>query len=338
MIAKILKSLAALIFVAIVCVFAVFFAWKRNCESFLENTLVSGNFIIEKGASYSTVYDTVFGSADVPKGFDYYLRLMLKLPQKAHYGYYDADNTSLSALLGNVMSGKQTLTKVTFPEGYNMYNIAAALETAQIVGQDEMLAVFLDRGLIEELTGGSYESLEGFLAPGTYFFAKKYPPEKIAAKMVSDFYKTVPENFEVMARAQGLSFYEALTLASIVQKETYNAEESPLVAGVFLNRLKKKMLLQADPTIIYGKYTEFDGKIRYRDLRNSENRYNTYQHKGLTPTPICNPSAMALDAVINPADTKYIYFVAQQDGRHIFAETYDEHRRNVRIHQLGQSR
>lgn len=313
------------------------FIWKKNCDSFLKNTLVTGEYIIEKGASYPQIYDIVFGKLDTPKGFKLYLSKVRKVSAKMHYGYYSADNTSLEELLQNITRGKQTLVKVTFPEGYNMYDVATTLENACICGRQAALDAFRDEKLIQKLTGGNYKSLEGFLSPGTYFFSKGYPAEKVAGKMVSEFYATLPPDFEVLAAEQGLDFYEALTLASIVQKETYSEAEAPLVAAVFLNRIKRKMLLQADPTIIYGIYEGFDGNIRKVDIRESSNPYNTYKHRGLTPTPIANPSSIALNAVINPADVDYFYFVATKNGEHVFAKSYEEHLRNVNIHQRGRN-
>lgn len=310
--------------------------WLIRCSSYYNNALLSGEYIIDKGSSYNKIYDIVFDGKDTPIGFRFYLKRIKGLSEKLHYGFYAADNITVSSLMESISQGKQTLIKVTFPEGYNMYDIAFALENSEIASKNEMLKVFHDRSVVYDLTGSNYASLEGFLAPGTYFFSKNYPPEKIAAKMVSEFFRTLPKDFELKARSQGLSFYDALILASIVQKETYSEEESPLVAAVFLNRLRKGMLIQADPTIIYGMYSEYDGNIRKKDLLNSGNRYNTYAHRGLTPTPISNPSAIALNAVIEPADTQYLYFVAKKDGKHVFSETYQEHQKNVRIHQLGQ--
>ncbi|GAB7140830.1 hypothetical protein RsTz2092_07830 [Deferribacterales bacterium RsTz2092] len=305
--------------------------WANACKSFLTETIVSGEYIIENGYSYKQVRDILFGGYKLPEGFDAYLTKLRQVDKRLHYGYYLADNISLDTLLENVLAGKETLIKVTFPEGYNMYDMAQALDTAGIAKKGQLLTAFRNKDLMQKLLGKQYISFEGFLAPGTYFFPRADKPERIIAKMVSEFNRTLPANFEEQAAREGMTFYEALILASIVQKETYDAEESPLVAAVYLNRFRIRMLLQADPTIIYGLVAtgRYDGNIRRRDLVDENNKYNTYKQRGLPPTPICTPSVMSLNAVIAPARVNYFYFVADNNGKHIFAETYAEHDKNV---------
>ncbi|MCA1980321.1 MAG: endolytic transglycosylase MltG, partial [Calditerrivibrio sp.] len=136
-------------------------------------------------------------------------------------------------------------------------------------------------------------------------------------------------------KKRGLSMYEGIILASIVQKETFVEEEYPVVASVFYNRLRKNMRLQSDPTIIYGMGDRFDGNIKKSDLLDKNNRYNTYTINGLPPTPISNPSKGALEGVMNLAETDFLYFVAKKDGTHIFAKSYEEHLINVKKYQMG---
>lgn len=177
--------------------------------------------------------------------------------------------------------------------------------------------------------------MEGFLYPGTYKFPKNVTAYDIMKFMYDEFKKNLPADFEEKVKAHGLSFYDAINLASIVQKETYNEVEAPIVASVYYNRLKIRMRLQADPTILYGKFlrNNFEIKIGRSDLQDETNIYNTYKHYGLPPTPICSPSAIALEAVANPADTKYLYFVADKERKHLFSETYEQHRRYVNEYQ-----
>jgi len=146
-------------------------------------------------------------------------------------------------------------------------------------------------------------------------------------------------NTEWDKRAPGLPYatpYEALIMASIVEKETGQSRERPLIAGVFINRLKKGMLLQTDPTIIYGMGERFDGNLRKRDLQ-EDGPYNSYTRTGLPPTPIALPGAAAIQAVLHPADTDAIYFVAKGDGTHEFSATLEAHNRAVNRYQRKQA-
>jgi UPF0755 protein len=321
-------SFAAIILVAVVA----FGGWYLFCLNYINKSILSGAYSIEKGESFSSFYNKVFTGQKPPPAFKNYL-IIKGYDRRIHFGEYSADNITVNELLSNVVSGKQTLLRLTVPEGYNMYDIAASLEEAGISKKAEMLAVFRDRSVVEKLVGVSYESLEGFLAPGTYFFAKNLSGEQIAGTLVKEFFRTLPEDFEVRVKRNGLSFYDALILASIVQKETYMEAEAPIVAAVFINRIKKRMRMQADPTIIYGKYEQYDGTISKRDLQDKSNRFNTYTHNGLPPTPISNPSVMALTAVASPTKSDYIYFVAKHDGTHVFSKNYAEHSRNVYLYQ-----
>jgi UPF0755 protein len=147
--------------------------------------------------------------------------------------------------------------------------------------------------------------------------------------MVETFFKNLPKQFEEKAKNNGLTVYEAVILASIIQKESYYKDELPLISSVFHNRLKKRMRLESDPTIIYGIYENFDGNIRKKDLIDKSNIYNTYKIFGLPPTPICNPDKYSLEAAVNPAKTDYLYFVADKEGKHHFSKTYAEHSKKV---------
>ncbi len=332
---KIIISLVSLVILAAVSVAATAFYLYSSSKSFLENNKVSTELFIEKGHSYSKLYSEIFKNTDTPAGLDIYLRKIVKLPQNMKFGYYMADNISYSQFISNIMNGVQSTVKVTVPEGFNLFDIANALEKAGVAKKDEFLSLVFNKEYVKKVTGNDYKSLEGFLFPGTYKFPKKFKVEYVVDTMYTDFKKYLPADFKEKVAAQGLTEYEAIILASIVQKETYNVFEAPIVASVYYNRLNIDMILQADPTILYGKFLrgEFEIKIGKADLRDETNIYNTYKHKGLTPTPICNPSLIALEAVANPAKTNYLFFVASKDGEHLFSETYDVHRRYVNEHQ-----
>ena len=332
---KIIISLVSLVILAAISAAATVFYLYSSSKSFLDNNKVSAELFIEKGHSYSKLYNEIFKNTDTPVGLNLYLRKVVKLPQNMKFGYYMADNISYREFISNIMNGIQSTVKVTVPEGFNLFDIANALEKAGVAKKDEFLSLVFNKEYVKKITGSEHKSLEGYLFPGTYKFPKNFKAEYVVDTMYADFKKYLPADFKEKTAAQGLTEYEALILASIVQKETYNVFEAPIVASVYYNRLNIDMILQADPTILYGKFLrgEFKIKIGKADLRDETNIYNTYKHKGLPPTPICNPSLIALEAVANPAKTNYLFFVASKDGEHLFSETYDVHRRYVNEHQ-----
>jgi UPF0755 protein len=186
--------------------------------------------------------------------------------------------------------------------------------------------VVRDAAFIREL-GLPGPTLEGYLFPETYRFPRRPDPREVARAMVDQFFAAW-NPLAAAASKRGLSMHEVVTLASIVEKETGAPQERPLIASVFANRLARRMRLESDPTVIYG-IAGFDGNLRRRDLDDVHNPYNTYQIKGLPPGPIASPGAAALRAVVEPADSAYLYFVSQNDGSHVFSRTYREHLKAV---------
>jgi UPF0755 protein len=185
--------------------------------------------------------------------------------------------------------------------------------------------------------GHANEHPEGRLLPDTYYF----PSGTTDVAFLQRAYNAMVEKLAAAwdGRDEGLPFgtpYEALILASIVEKETGQADERPLIAGVFVQRLRKGMRLQTDPTVIYGLGEGFDGNIRRRDLL-ADTPYNTYTRDGLPPTPIAMPGRHAIDAVMHPQENGYLYFVARGDGSHYFSRTLKEHNQAVKKYQLRQS-
>lgn len=332
---KIILSLLVLLILCCSTAIVAFMYWSNSSKNFLLNNTVTKEVHIEKGHSYGQLYDELFAGVNTPPYFDLYIRKVEKLPQNMKFGYYMADNISYYEFIQNIKNGVESTIKVTIPEGFNLFDIANAVDKAGVASKDAFLKSVFDKNIVKEVTGQNYESLEGFLFPGTYLFPKKFGVRNVIDTMYGDFKKYLPADFKEKVKAKGLTEYEALILASIVQKETYNSKEAPIVASVYYNRLNIDMILQADPTILYGNFLrgDFEIKIGRSDLRDETNIYNTYKHKGLPPTPICNPSLIALEAVTNPANTKYIFFVASRDGEHLFSETYEEHKKYVDEHQ-----
>jgi len=220
-------------------------------------------------------------------------------------------------------------------EGMNSYEIANDLEAKGYGKASRFLALIQDPKFIASLgfLPPLPRSLEGYLYPDTYSLQRKMTLEEIARNMVKRFQSVWGPNENARAHELGLSRHEVVTLASIVEKETGSPDERPAIAGVFFNRLKKKMKLQSDPTSIYGIWTRYDGNIRKRDLLDP-NPFNTYHVPGLPAGPIGNPGIDALRATLYPAEHHYLYFVSQNDGTHVFTATYQDHEKAVAKYQL----
>jgi len=227
---------------------------------------------------------------------------------------------------------------VVVPEGYNRFEIAAAVEKAGLGSRAEFLQFTgSDTALIRDLDPQA-ASLEGYLFPDTYQFSRIQSMPEIVAAMVRRFRQEVRSlgllppagSAPRVALPAGVSFHDLVTLASIVEKETAVPEERALVAGVYYNRLARNMLLNADPCLIYAALMEghYDGAISRADLQ-SDSLYNTYKHRGLPPGPIANPGRGSLQAALHPAVSDYLYFVSGGNGRHRFARTLGEHVHNV---------
>jgi UPF0755 protein len=233
-------------------------------------------------------------------------------------------------VLDQLVSGRVLTYPVVLPEGLTAAEIAARLEAATLTNAAAFLAVVRDPAVAREL-GVEADSLEGYLFPETYRLPHGLTPVQVARVLVDQFRARWSE-LAADATARGLGVHEAVTLASIVEKETGAAEERPLVASVFWNRLAHGMRLESDPTTIYG-IENFDGNLRREHLDDATNRWNTYRIVGLPPTPIANPGFASLAAVVRPAESDYLFFVARGDGTHVFSRSYDEHLVNVARHQ-----
>ena len=244
--------------------------------------------------------------------------------------YYISPSMLPAEILQRITSGKTVLHSITIPEGYRITEIANLLEEKDLADKN----IFLQQAKnVELLEGIPTSSLEGYLFPDTYHFGKRTTEAAIINKMVKTFKERVLKQ-EFLKRAEdlGFSYHEIITLASLIEKETGKDSERKQISSVFHNRLKKNMLLQTDPTVIYV-IDMFDGNIRKRDLK-IDSPYNTYLYKGLPPGPIANPGLKSIIAALYPANTSNLYFVSKQDGSHKFSATLNEHNRAVQKYQL----
>ena len=213
---------------------------------------------------------------------------------------------------------------VVVPEGYNMFDIARAVQDAGLGSADEFLKTAQSEVALISDIAPEAKSLEGYLFPATYQFTRAQSMNEIVDSMVKQFRQVAGEiglNNDVQ---------RTVTLASIIEKETAVPDERPLVASVYTNRLTSRLALQADPSIIYAELLDgtYAGKLHHADMQ-VRSSYNTYMHPGLPPGPIGNPGRGSLQAAMHPAKTDYFYFVADGNGRHRFAHSLEEHNRNV---------
>lgn len=224
--------------------------------------------------------------------------------------------------------------QVTFREGLTIDEMAAVFAAAGFGTAAEFKEAAADPTAIRDLDPTA-DTLEGYLFPETYSLARHTSAPTLVGQMVTFFRKTLTPELLEAYKAQGLTLREAVTVASLVEKETAVPAERPLVASVYLNRKRIGMPMQADPTVIYAlqRAGRYDGNIRRDDLQ-FDSPYNTYRYPGLPPGPIASPGKASLEAVGNPAESDYLYFVSKNDGSHVFAKTLDEHNRNVREWQV----
>ena len=250
-----------------------------------------------------------------------------------------------------IRRGETKRTAVTFPEGLNHYEMFLVLKSAGFAEADEFLRLAGDsrfaESLLREATDKSESipaSLEGFLFPDTYLVNKYKPASALLREMTAASLKIYDEivskakqDSPATAAAQ-FSLHEAVTLASLIEKETGAAEERGLVSSVFHNRLKRGMKLQSDPTILYGLFLD-EGFERPLSIRKKDilhpSPYNTYVIKGLPPGPVANPGRESLRAVFYPENTDYLYFVSRNDGTHVFSKTLAEHEKAVFKYQIA---
>lgn len=235
-------------------------------------------------------------------------------------------------ILRKMVAGEVYAHRFAVPEGYSIYQLAELLEAREIFSRRDFLAACADRQLIREL-GLPGPTVEGYLFPATYMITPAMKPAEVIRMMVTQFDRAYAGRFGAAACGQAAVRHRLVTLASLVEKEAVAASERPVIASVFYNRLKRGMRLQSDPTSVYG-VRAFAGNVSSRDVRR-KNPYNTYQIDGLPPGPIGNPGVEALQAVMAPARTPYLYFVAKKDGTHFFSTTLDQHNSAVTTYLKG---
>jgi len=251
--------------------------------------------------------------------------------RKIHAGEYELNAGMMPAeILSKLLNGQVVLHPVTIPEGLTVAQIAEVLAQQGLGDQQEFLRLGKDRAFIASL-GITAETLEGYLYPDTYKFPRGAKTKDMLVAMVERLRQVYGPEFQARAQELKMTQHEVLTLASIIEKETAASGEREEISAVFHNRLKKRIPLQSDPTVIYG-LPAFDGNIRKKDL-SSPSPYNTYRIQGLPPGPIANPGIQAIQATLYPSASRALFFVSRNDGTHHFSATLTEHNQAVEKYQ-----
>lgn len=261
---------------------------------------------------------------------------LLRAETSVKAGSYEIESGITPLLLMKMLTrGDVTQTEIAFIEGWTFRQMRERLDAHPEIQHDTKA---LSETEILQRIGASESRAEGLFFPDTYLFSKRSSDLELLARAYRGMQRHLAR--EWATKAAGLPYrdpYQALIMASIVEKETGREADRPLVAAVFTNRLRQGMLLQTDPTVIYGVGEKFDGNLRKRDLL-TDTPYNTYTRGGLPPTPIAMPGLASLQATLHPADTQALYFVARGDGSSQFSRTLDEHNQAVTRYQRGGKR
>jgi UPF0755 protein len=291
---------------------------------------------VEPGARTMQIYEVPYGASlrHVCKGlekqgiirnrvvFEIFIRLNQEKRMTKAGHFRIGPGMSVPRIVRELVSGRPRTVRMTIPEGLTNKEIATLLAKKGLANQERFLQLATDNNFINQVfkTIRVTHGAEGYLFPDTYEFDVNVTEKEILTEMLKQFEKVYNQYFKAIPEKRRS---EVITIASLVEKEAKEAEERPVIAGVFYNRLRRNLALQSCATVQYvlGKRKE---RLLYEDLQ-VESPYNTYRHPGLPPGPIANPGLDSLKAAAKPMDVPYLFFVARSDGRHIFSNTYEEH-------------
>lgn len=295
---------------------------------------------IQEGESAQEVSDKLEDEGVISSGLLFRVLVALQgYEDKLVAGDYEfEEGTPTLEVIERIRQGQTAPLVVTVREGVRAEEIAELMEEKEVISAEDFLEAIQQWYEFSFLyTKPYWANLEGYLFPDTYFFNRNMTAEEVVQQILQNFDQRFDEELRQEASVAGLSVHTVLTLASIVEREAQVAEERPIIAAVFLKRLRRGMALEADPTVQYAlgndpasvaKYGYWKEELSQTDLE-IDSPYNTYRNTGLPRGPICNPGLDSIQATIRPAETDYLYFVAKEDGSHAFAETLEEHLRNI---------
>lgn len=286
---------------------------------------------IESGMSTEEIAQNLQEHAIINNGLGFRIlaRLEGKDTQFKEGIYYFRVGMNINSVLDRLVQGPESqVVRITIPEGFTVEDIANLLEKENLTTKEEFCKVAKDYTPYDYMKEATENkdikyAVEGFLFPDTYDIDRSYGAKQIMQIMVDNFDHRLNSEMRERAKEENLSIFELVTMASLVEKEAKFAEDRPIIADVFFKRLENHMMLQSDATIQYA-LDEHKEEFSIEDTKLAS-PYNTYQHEGLTPGPIGNPGLASIEAVLYPATTDYLYFVADSKGHNHYSVTYDEH-------------
>ncbi|WP_438969848.1 endolytic transglycosylase MltG [Methylophaga sp.] len=328
-----LKAILPAFIVAIACSYGLL-QYQKFMQSPM-NTKQATTYTVTPGSNLKNISNDIYnqGLSTLPP---WYLQAYGRLTNQAHKikagEYHIEPGVTMPEFLSILVSGKVVMNAFTIVEGITAQTLIDA-----VVAHPKIKSTLENRSIASVMAalGEADKNGEGWFLPETYHFPTDITDIAFLSRAYNQMQMALDEAWD--NRDDDLPFetpYEALIMASIIEKETAVADERPQIAGVFVRRLEKGMRLQTDPTVIYGLGDEFDGNLRRKDLR-ADTPFNTYTRAGLPPTPICLPSIESIEAALHPAEGNTIYFVATgEDGRHVFSTNLRDHNNAVRRYQL----
>jgi UPF0755 protein len=302
------KKIILLISVFLIAALALLFFYNNN------NAVVE--VVIPKGASPKLIASKLKDAKLIySENFFVALIKISKYSKKLKAGRYEFNSKdSVFKIIKKIKNGENSNIKITIPEGYNIKEIGLLLEEKNICKAADFIKL------------ADTKEMEGFLFPDTYFIVPPANEFDIINMMNGEFYKFFTQDMKNRCSQLNMSVKEIITLASIIEKEAIAKEERPVIAGVFINRLKKNMRLESCATVLYAMGIKKE-RLSFGDLK-FESKYNTYKYKGLPPGPICIPSIESIKAALYPAETNDLFFVSKGNGTHYFSTTFNEHIKN----------
>ena len=328
--------LLVVVLVAIVVGVAAYFGVNRVYERYKGYDAAEVFVDVPTGAGPNTIGERLIQAGVVRDAMTYRGALWISgraRDLKAGEYRFDQPMTAVE-VIEKIAKGDVYRRLITFREGLTIPDMAKVFEESGFGKAADFIKAASDPAPIKDVDPAAPD-LEGYLFPETYTLPRDTSASALVGQMVGFFKRAFTPELRSAVEARGLTVREAVTVASLVEKETAVDQERPLVAAVYLNRKRIGMPMQADPTVIFAlqRAGRYDGNIRRDDLQ-FDSPYNTYRYPGLPPGPIAAPGRAALEAVARPADVDYLYFVSKNDGSHVFASTLEEHNRNVQEWQV----